>query len=484
MSKFVDRQEELQELNNLVASVKRGKSEFVIIYGRRRVGKTTLILHWAENSDVSYLYWVARRETAEATRHSFARALWRWAYPDEIDVQPPQFSSWEVLFEQMGRMLGDEPVIVILDEFSYAAESDSSLPSHLQAAWDHIFKNKSVAFALAGSHIGMMVDMLGYHAPLYGRFTGQLSLGNLPFATVIDFFPNYSAEERVATYAVLGGVGGYWERFNPDRTLVENLQKHLFQKMGMFRSEPMVLISDVVRETRNYEAVLQAIATGAHTPSDMAKVTGISSPNLSPYLKRLVELGFVERRIPATIPLAQRKTTTRSRYHISDAYLRFYFRFMEPNLELIEQGRTKLLWDRIREQFRAFIGQTTWEELCRTWVLQQANEGNLPFDIEIVGSHWAPDAQVDVVAISWREKAILLGECKWGLGEVNRKVIRTLIEKAPLIVPDDDWQVHFSFFSRAGFTDAAREEASRVNAMLIALPQLDSDLRRYLLAQE
>jgi AAA+ ATPase superfamily predicted ATPase len=168
MAKFVDRQAELRELNTLVASAQRGQSEFVIVYGRRRVGKTTLLLHWAENSGVSYLYWVARRETAVATRHSLARALWRWAYPDERDAQPPQFSSWEALFEQMSRMLGDEPVIVILDEFSYAAESDASLPSHLQAAWDHLWKNKSIVLAIAGSHIGMMVDMLGYHAPLYG----------------------------------------------------------------------------------------------------------------------------------------------------------------------------------------------------------------------------------------------------------------------------------------------------------------------------
>ncbi|MEM7802565.1 MAG: ATP-binding protein, partial [Chloroflexota bacterium] len=217
MTLFVDRQAELGELNTLVTSAKRGKSEFVIIYGRRRVGKTTLLINWAEQSGLSYLYWVARRETAEATRHSLARALWRWAYPDEVDIQPPRFGSWEALFEQMGRMLGkDKPVIIIFDEFSYAAESDASLPSHLQAAWDHLFKNKPLILALAGSHIGMMVDMLGYHAPLYGRFTGQLPLSHLPFATVTDFFPNYSAEERVATYAVLGGVAGYWERFNPD----------------------------------------------------------------------------------------------------------------------------------------------------------------------------------------------------------------------------------------------------------------------------
>ena len=417
MTQFVDRQEELAELNTLLSTAERGKSEFVIVYGRRRIGKTTLILHWAEKSGWPYLYWVARRETPEATRHSLARALWRWAYPDNPDPHPPRFDSWESLLEQMARMIGDQPVIIIFDKFSYAAESDLSLPSHLQAVWDHLFKGKPVILALAGSHIGMMVDMLGYHAPLYGRFTGQLSLTPLPYGAITDFFPTYSAEERVATYAVLGGVAGYWERFDIERSLVENIRNHLFRRMGFFRSEPRVLISELVRETRNYEATLRAIATGDHTPAEIVRTTGISSPNLAPYLKRLVELGFVERRIPATTPPPQRRGTTRSRYHVNDPYLRFYFRFMDPHLDFIEQKQANLLWERIKKQFRAFIGLTTWEELCREWVMLQASQGKLPLAVERVGRHWSADVQVDVVAINWRDKAIMLGECKWGLKE-------------------------------------------------------------------
>ncbi len=481
MTRFVDRQEELAELNVLLNSAGQGKSEFIIVYGRRRIGKTTLILHWAEQSKPAALYWVARRETPDATRYSLARALWRWAYPEVVDPQPPRFDSWEPLLEQMARMIGEQPVIIIFDEFSYAAESDPSLPSHIQSAWDHLLKDKPITLVLAGSHIGMMVDMLGYHAPLYGRFTGQLALSPLPFAALTDFFPDYSAEERVATYAVLGGVAGYWERFDAGQSLVDNIQQHLFRRMGFFRSEPMVLISDLVRETRHYEAVLRAVANGDHTPAEMAKTTGISSPNLGPYLKRLVELGFIKRRLPATIPLPQRRTTTRSRYHVSDPYLRFYFRFMDPHLDLIEQKQTKLLWERIKEQFRAFIGMTTWEELCREWVREQARQGALPFAVELVGSHWSAEAQIDVVAINWREKAILLGECKWGLPVVNRKTIRELVGKASQVVPGAEWQVHYAYFARSGFTDAARVEAQKLNAILVDLERLDNDLRATLM---
>jgi AAA+ ATPase superfamily predicted ATPase len=482
MNGFIDRQEELGELNTLLGSAGRGRSEFLLIYGRRRIGKTTLLLHWAAQSQRPFLYWVARRETAEASRQSLARALWRLAYPEESDPQLPRFDSWESLFEQLNRLIGAEPVIVIFDEFPYAMESDPSLPSHIQAAWDHLLKTKPIILILAGSHIGMMVDLLGYQAPLYGRFTGQLALGPLPYAALSDFFPGYSAEERVATYAVLGGVPGYWERFDPEQNLVANIRQHLFRRMGLFRSEPMLLISDLVRETRNYEATLRAIALGDRTPAEISHRTGINGPNLSPYLRRLVELGFVERRLPVTVPPDQRRTTTRSRYHLRDPYLRFYFRFMEPNLELIEQELTDLLWERIREQFRAFIGVTTWEELCREWLLLQARTGKLWFPLELVGSDWSAEAQIDVVGINWRDKAILLGECKWGLAPVGRTVVRELVAKTPFVLPAEDWQVQYAFFARHGFTAAARAEADRHKAVLVDLNRLDSDLRAALTA--
>ena len=477
MGRFIDRQREFYELNTVL---QYPGAHFIIVYGRRRVGKTTLLFQWAQQIGRPYLYWVARRETAEASRHGLAQTWWRWMYPDTPDPQPPRFDSWLLLFEQMARMLGDQPVILIFDEFSYAVESDPSLPSHLQAAWDHHLKEKPLILILAGSHIGMMVDLLHYQAPLYGRATAQLPVEPLPYATLADFFPRYSIAERVAAYAVLGGVPAYLEQFDEQQSLSTNIRHHLFRRTGMFRNELIILISDLVRETRNYEAILRAVATGQHTPAAIAKVTGLTSSNLSPYLARLRELGLIERRIPATIPFDQRRTTTRSHYHLRDSYLRFYFRFIEPNLELVELELTDLLWQRISEQFRAFVGVTAFEELCREWTLVQARAGRLPFPPELVGSHWAKDAQVDVVAINWRDQAILLGESKWGADPVGRAVIRELVAKAPQVVPAEGWQVHYVFFARAGFTGAAQAEAEAVGARLIDLETLDAGLRQAL----
>jgi AAA+ ATPase superfamily predicted ATPase len=346
--------------------------------------------------------------------------------------------------------------------------------------WDHHLKDKRLTLILAGSHIGMMVDLLHYQAPLYGRVTAQLPVDPLPYATLADFFPRYTTAERVATYAVVGGVPAYLERFDDQQSLSANVRRHLFRRTGMFRSEPAVLIGDLVRETRTYEAVMRAVATGSHTPAGIAKVSGLASSNLSPYLARLRELGLIERRIPATIPPDERRTTTRSRYHLRDSYLRFYFRFIEPNLELVELELADLLWERISEQFRAFVGQTAFEDLSREWVLVQARAGRLPFAPEIVGSHWAADAQVDVVALNWRDRAMLLGECKWGSSSVGRSIVRELVSKGPKVIPGDDWQVHYAFFARAGFTDAACAEAEAKGAILVDLTTLDQGLRRAL----
>jgi hypothetical protein len=472
MSKFIGRNLEIEDLDRILS---KGGAQFILVYGRRRVGKTTLILHWAKQSGKPFVYWVASRDTPAQVRLGFMRAIWRWAHPDSQAV--PRFDTWEDAFETAAQLIGDQPVILIMDEFSYASESDPSLASHLQAAWDHLFKDRNVVIVLSGSQIGMMVDLLSYQAPLYGRFTAQLLVDPLPFSVLSDFLPRYSASERVAVYAVTGGVPAYLERFSDTRSLTENIRELFMQRTSIFRTEPFFLIGDVIRrETQTYEAVLKSIATGNKTPQEIGSTLGVSSSYLSPYLKQLEELHLVKRHIPALIPPERRERTKTSHYHLIDPYMRFYFRFIAPNAELVEQDLSKVLWERISDQFRAFVGMTTFEDLCREWVLIKARAGKLTFFPEVVGSHWSSNIQVDVVAVNWHEKAILLGECKWGTDAVGRTVIRELFDKGSKVIPGEEWQKTYAYFARAGFTDAAREEAQKINAILLDMETLDKDL--------
>ncbi len=475
MDRFIGRQAEIAELNRYL-DPKHG--HLLSVYGRRRVGKTTLLIEWAKQTGLPYLYWVAKRETPAATRQSLAQAMWNWAHPQSIGMQPPEFGGWEALFQDMAARVGDTPTVIIFDEFPYAQESDPSLASHLQAAWDHHFKERPVLMVLSGSHIGMMVNLSESDAPLHGRFSAEIPIDPLPFRTLTEFFPRYEEEERVELYAVLGGIPAYLERFSPDLTLRENIQEHLYRRSGLFRSDPGLIVSDLLRETRVYESVLRSVAQDNHVFSDIARSAGITNDKLSPYLRRLVELRLVERRVPATIPLRQLAKSRMGRYYLRDPYLRFYFRFIEPYLSILEYGSPQALWDRLEDQFNQFVGLTAFEDLCREWVLAKAKLGELPFAPEIVGQHWASDAQIDVVAINWREKTILLGECKWYGDALQRSVLADLAAKTDKVVPGPDWKVHYAIFSRRGLFPLAWRDAKQMNALVVDTRLLDEDLAR------
>lgn len=284
--------------------------------------------------------------------------------------------------------------------------------------------------------------------------------------------------KRLAVYAVVGGIPAYLERWKTAQGLNTNIERLFLKRTGRFCSEPMVLISDLTqRETDKFEMILRAIANGNHIRDRIADAATIPTESLSHYLPRLLDLQLIERRIPATVPLARRDISKESRYFLHDPFLKFYYRFVDPNLHLIEQDPAHRLWTSMEETFRAFVADT-FEEQCRVWVLKQAQRGALPFAPDVVGGHWAGDAQIDVVAINRREKQILLGEAKWGEGKIAREVIRELVGKTSLVVPErgEGWQVHYAFFARIGFTDAARAEAKQHSSILVTLAELEQRL--------
>jgi AAA+ ATPase superfamily predicted ATPase len=477
MARFVDREQDLADLDRLAG---REGAQFILVYGRRRVGKTTLLLHWAQSRGLPYVYWVASRNTGANLRQGLAEALWQHEHPDEPKPAAgylPEARSWRDLFRYAIRIAGERQLVLILDELPYAIEADPALPSELQNAWDHDLKASNLILFAAGSHVGMMVQLIEYQAPLYGRFTARLPVEPLPFSALAEFLPEYNLAQRVAVYAILGGIPAYLERFDSRKTIAANVQEEILLDTGMFRVEPFYLLSDQVREPRNYAAVLQAIGQGNHTLEDITTAAGLGTKqHASTYLSRLQDLFLVRREVPATIRNGRR--TTRGRYHLSDAYHRFYFRFIAPYETLLEQGLVPRLWEIINEQMRAFVGMTAFEELCREWVRRQAIRGALPFLPDRIGSHWARDAQVDVVAIRWNRKQILLGECKWGTDRVGRKVLADLIAKTPLVAPDqgEGWTVHYALFARSGFTEAAAAEAERHGALLVDLETLGRGL--------
>jgi uncharacterized protein len=477
---FVNRQAELAFLNSILERRRPTPAQFILLYGRRRVGKTVLLRYWAEQSGVSHTYWAAEKEPAALQRRKlFARLL---------GVEPARaatFDSWADCWQAIAAFLADRRHILILDEFTYAAESDPAMLSSLQHAWDQQFKDSQVVLVLCGSHVHTMETLQARQSPLFGRLTGQWWLQPLPFAALQEFLPGWSVEERVAAYAVVGGVPAYLEWLDPNLSLSDNVRQVILAPGSMWVAEPTFLLYDEVREPATHLAILKAIGAGNHTLAEISDAALVSKSHLSAYLARLQELRLVERRLPVTVPLARRGRARSGRYHLCDPYFRFYFRFIAPNQDELAY-RPELILPRIREGLRAFVGMTAFEELSRQWITEQGRAGKLPLVIQEVGSHWSRTVQVDVVAVNWAERAILLGECKWGTDAVDRAVVRELLQtKTPKVLKDlpeegAGWQVHHAFFARAGFTDAARAEAGVVGAQLVNLETLDSDLRHTL----
>lgn len=468
---LIDRETEVEELNFVLAE--KG-AHLLTVSGRRRLGKTTLLVEWAKMSGRPHLYWVANRVSQTHLLRSFSQQVYRLEHseqePDEVFTYP----SWEMALRQLTAVAQNERIIVILDEFPYAAEVEPALPSILQNVWDHHLKQTELMMVLCGSHIGMMERLQAHQAPLFGRISGHLRLKPLPFHALHEFLPSYSLDQRVAVYAMLGGVPAYLERFDDDKSLADNVRRHLFRPTGLFRTDPLYLLHDELQQPHNYLSVLLAIAEGHHTHQAIHKATGLE--HITSYLGKLQELHFVERDLPVTVPEAKRHASRKGRYDFADAYLRFYYRFIYTKQHLLEQKLHDWLWRLIGEQLPSYVGLHGFEPLCRQWMVVQAQRGSAPFMPERIGSHWSASAQVDVVAINWREKQILLGEAKWTQEPIRRTIITQLIAKTKKVVPEGEWTVHYAFFSRNGFTDAAVLEAKTINATLIDLEQLGRDL--------
>jgi uncharacterized protein len=476
---FVDRAAELAFLNRMLANQQHpGPGQLVLLYGRRRVGKSTLLRHWAEQSGAPFTYWVAEKEPAGVQRRKlFARLL----DADPSAPGAPAFASWSDLWQAAAPQFQLQRRLLILDELPYAAEADGAMLSALQHAWDQHFERSPAMLVLCGSHVRTMETLLSGQSPLFGRMTGQWRLQPLPFGALRAFLAGWSPDQLIAVYAMAGGVPAYLSWFRAERSLLENVRDGVLAPGSLALGEVLFLLYDELREPRAHLAILEAIGSGQHTFKAIKDATLIGDVHLPMYLRTLQDMRYVERRLPVTIPPAKQHGSRLGRYHLSDPFMRFYFRFIHPHRDLASYAPERLL-PVLQQGLRAFVGQTAWEELARQWVREQGYAGGLPLVPEAIGSHWSRKVQADVVAISWAERAILIGECKWGDAAVDRQTVRDLLERTvPLTLADlpnggTGWQVYPALFARAGATRAAGAALEAAGGMLVDLARLYGDL--------
>jgi AAA+ ATPase superfamily predicted ATPase len=448
-----------------------------MLYGKRRLGKSTLLRHWAEASGFPFTHWVAEKAPAGVQR----RTLYAGLMGTDPAHSGVTFASWSDIWQIVAPAFQTQRRIIMLDELPYATEADPAMLSALQHAWDQHFERSQAMIVLCGSHVPMMELLMAYSSPLFGRMTGQWRMLPLPIGALRTFLPGWSADQLIAVYALVGGVPAYLSWFRTDRSLLANVRDGMLSPGSLALDEVLFLLYDELREPRAHLAILEAIGNGHHTFKAIKDATLLGDVHLPAYLSTLQELRYVERRLPVTIPLAKQRISRQGRYHLSDPFLRFYFRFLHPHRDVVSYAPERIL-PALQSGLGAFIEQTTWKDLARQWVKARGYAGALPFTPEVVGSHWSRTVQADVVAINWPAQAILVGECTWGTAAVDRQTVRDLIERTvPLTLADlpehgAGWQVTPALFARAGATPAARKTLTAAGGFVVDLPTLFADL--------
>lgn len=445
----------VSELSALERRLTGNGAEFLIVYGRRRVGKTELLDHLAGQARSFYFEatdTVPAQHLLDLT-DELARASGRGL----LRVQP--LTSWDAALAAIAEFVGSERTLVVLDEFQLLAARSPELETTLSRWWRTTGRHLPVTFVLAGSELSFFEDQVLAGA-LYGRRTGQLKLEPFTARDAALFHPGYSPEDKVRVYSICGGIPYYLERFSDDRPLHEHLLNEIFERTGLLHDEAELMLRQSIRDPANHIAVLRAIAHGFNRNNQIIDRTGLTSVQVTKVLTTLERLGLATILRPVTATARSKKTA----YAITDQFLRFHYRFVEPARS---QLRTSAL-------AATYLNSTvlpaldkhasgTWEDIARQHVLHQEA------GVTAVGRWWGQvhtgsgprteEREIDVVGVDGDRIPLALGMCKWTAEPVDFDELNLLDRLSPY-VEGYDGQAHRYLFSRSGFTSRLREHAA------------------------
>ena len=430
MVDFIGREAELGLLRQALRSP---RSELIPIYGRRRVGKSELILQFmADRPGVYYLG--QQSSTALQVREFLAEAARALGMPLLAHLRGDGWGpALRTVTEQWMHANPGKKLVLALDEFQWIAASSPNLLAELQHCWDRSWRDAgNVVLLLCGSYLGFMERaVLGSKSPLFGRRTAQVHLQPFGYREAARFHPRWSLEDQARAYFLVGGLPQYLLSLDDSRSIAVNIREHLLAEFAPLFHEPLFLLREELREIAPYQATLHAVASGRGTAPAIAEATGLPERSLHYYLQQLTGLGYLRRRYPLD---SRRPNPRHLRFEIDDPLLRFWFRFVFPNVSVIRSaGPARAFADRIEPSLEAWFGGC-FERLCREALpLIYAQEGvTAGFE---VGEYWSAAAQIDVVGLrddNWTD----LGECKWGSVRSPR-ALETELERKLQHYPND-----------------------------------------------
>lgn len=461
MEKFVDREEEMMTLQS---EYERPGSSLVILYGRRRVGKTALISEFIKGKNA--LFFLASEESEAQNRTAFKEKAADFT-GNEL-LRQFDAKSWDILFQTIMQTPFQEKPIIVIDEFQYIGKSNPAFPSIFQRIWEEQLKDRSVMVILCGSLISMMESQtLSYSSPLYGRRTAQIRLKQIPFRYYHEFFPDKSPRELVEYYSVTGGVPKYIELFSESDDIYHAIQKNILNRSGYLYDEPHFLLQQEVSEIGNYFSVIRAIAAGNSKLSAISTVLEVKSTSLTKYLKTLIDLDILEREVPVTEENPEK--SKKGLYKIKDNYLRFWFAFIYPNMSFIESGNSAIVLNKIRKSMVSGHTAFVYEDVCREQMWKLNANGAWPFHFSKLGRWWDSRNEIDIAATDPDGSNLILGECKFWQEPVGSNILYALEQKAATVEwRKDKRHTWLILFSAAGFTDELKEIAKSRSDLILA----------------
>jgi len=439
---FIDRQSEIELLAD---HLNRPGAAMFVLYGRRRIGKTALLQELLGNHSGA-AYHVGTRSTMSEELHRLSATLAQSWSKRFLQVQPLTSSAALLAFLESI----EDTAVLALDEFPFLVESDPSLPGSLQASWDRALSRGKLKLILCGSSVAVMEStFLEPRAPLFGRRTGQLRLGPLPTRELVQVFP-YSPVELIELAATFGGIPGYLQRLDPERKLTENLRRHVLRRGEPLYEEIPFLLREELREPRVYHAILSVVAGGARKFGEISSKVGLDRANLSRYLATLIDLGFMEREVPATIRHPEK--SRKGLYRIQDPFLATWFALVHPFRDQLERDPSNPVIDeQILPRFKDRLAQAV-EPVIRELFLHPPLSELIPFSPDRSGRYWSPTAEFDLVFIDRERHRCMIGELKWSHRKISPSLLDDLRRRVAGESEFNGLEPVFALISREGFT--------------------------------
>ena len=464
---FYCRDEELHKLNKRYDN---DAFECIIIYGRRRVGKTALINEFCK--DKPTIYYSALKATATKNLSALSKAIHLFKEPEATTF--PEYQTFDDALSEISRLAQGQRIIFVIDEYPYLAKAEEAISSLLQHIIDHTWSNSKLYLILCGSSMSFMEkQVLSDESPLYGRRTGQFKLEPLTYKETAIFSPNLSPTQNALIYGITGGVPHYIRKLNVKDDVDEALLENLFDRSSYLYEEPENLLKQELREPSQYSDILSAIAEGASKLAEISSKCKLETGACSKYLKTLRELGIVKRERPLI-----HGNSKQTIYSIDDNFFRFWYRFVPNNTALIASGRIERVYDRVIKPYLPDFMGFVFERMCRDYLLYYAN--NLPFEILSLGRWWGnnplerKEIEIDIVGetlnVETGEESYIIGSCKYRNKQIGRDELELLRQYAAVFAKGK--KCYYVIFSKDGFTQGLHECAAAGDVILFTLDDM------------